>query len=131
MSSTAFQSIWLRSHLSERRLFLAGYITAMIGPNGAGKSTVINMLSGTLVPSDGSVGIMGRPVVGLRPKDVAQLGLARTYQTPRLFEGLTVLETVMLARDRFGSRAWLTGAALRHWQEYYMPVPKSFCRQAS
>ena len=90
-----------------------GYITAMIGPNGAGKSTVINMLSGTLLPSDGAVGIMGRPVVGLRPKDIAGLGLARTFQTPRLFEGLTVLETVMLARDRYGGRAWLTGAALK------------------
>jgi ABC-type branched-subunit amino acid transport system ATPase component len=90
-----------------------GYITAMIGPNGAGKSTVINMLAGTLLPSDGAVGIMGRPVVGLRSQDIAQLGLARTFQTPRLFEGMTVLETVMLARDRYGSRRWLTGAALR------------------
>jgi ABC-type branched-subunit amino acid transport system ATPase component len=90
-----------------------GYITAMIGPNGAGKSTVINMLAGTLLPSDGAVGIMGHPVVGLRSKDIAQLGLARTFQTPRLFDGMTVLETVMLARDRYGSRAWLTGAALR------------------
>jgi branched-chain amino acid transport system permease protein len=90
-----------------------GYITALIGPNGAGKSTVINMLSGTLLPSEGAVGIMGRPVVGLQSKDIAQLGLARTFQTPRLFDGMTVLETVMLARDRYGSRAWLTGAALR------------------
>ncbi|MEI7626190.1 MAG: ATP-binding cassette domain-containing protein [Actinomycetota bacterium] len=90
-----------------------GYITALIGPNGAGKTTVINMLAGTLLPSDGAVGVMGRPVVGLRSKDIAQLGLARTFQTPRLFDGMTVLETVMLARDRYGSRAWLTGAALR------------------
>ncbi len=90
-----------------------GYITAMIGPNGAGKSTVINMLSGTLLPSDGAVGIMGRPVVGLEAREVALLGLARTHQTPRLFEGMTLLETVMLARDRYGSRSWLWGPALR------------------
>ncbi len=90
-----------------------GYITAMIGPNGAGKSTVINLLSGTLVPSDGNVGIMGHPVAGLDPQEIAQLGLARTFQTPRLFEGMTLLETVMLARDRYGSRSWLFGCALK------------------
>ena len=90
-----------------------GYVTAMIGPNGAGKSTVINMLSGTLVPTSGAVGIMGRPIVGLGQQQIAALGLARTFQTPRLFEGMTLLETVMLARDRYGSRAWLWGAALR------------------
>ena len=90
-----------------------GYVTAMIGPNGAGKSTVINMLSGTLVPTSGAVGIMGRPIVGLGQQQIAALGLARTFQTPRLFEGMTLLETVMLARDRYGSRAWLIGAALR------------------
>ncbi len=90
-----------------------GYVTAMIGPNGAGKSTVINMLSGTLVPTEGTVGIMGRPAVGLRPQHIAALGLSRTFQTPRLFEGMTLLETVMLARDRYGSRSWLWGVAFR------------------
>jgi ABC-type branched-subunit amino acid transport system ATPase component len=90
-----------------------GYITAMIGPNGAGKSTVINMLSGTLIPSAGAVGIMGKPAVGLAPHEIARLGLARTFQTPRLFEGMTLLETVMLARDRYGSRSWLWGSALK------------------
>ena len=90
-----------------------GYITAMIGPNGAGKSTVINMISGTLLPSEGAMGLMGRPVVGLRSQDISRLGLARTFQTPRLFDGMTLLETVMLARDRFGSRSWLMGAALK------------------
>jgi branched-chain amino acid transport system permease protein len=90
-----------------------GELTAMIGPNGAGKSTVVNMLAGGLVPSAGSVGILGRPLVGLRPQRIAQLGLARTFQTPRLFEGMTVLETVMLARDRYGSRSWIWSNALR------------------
>jgi len=89
-----------------------GRVTAMIGPNGAGKSTVINMLSGVLLPSAGAVGVMGRPVVGLEPQQIAALGVARTFQTPRLFEGLTTHETVMLARDRYG-RSGLTGAALR------------------
>ena len=90
-----------------------GYVTALIGPNGAGKSTVINMLSGALLPTEGSIGIMGRPTAGLEPRQIAQLGLARTFQTPRLFEGMMLLETVMLARDPHGSRFWLFDGALR------------------
>jgi branched-chain amino acid transport system permease protein len=90
----------------------SGEITALIGPNGAGKSTVINMLSGAIVPSNGKITVMGRQVVGLRPTDIGQSGVARTFQTPRLFEGLTVLENVILARQRF-RRSGLTGAIFR------------------
>lgn len=90
----------------------SGEITALIGPNGAGKSTVINLLSGAIVPSDGKIAVMGRQVVGLRPSDIGQSGVARTFQTPRLFEGLTTLENVMLARQRF-RRSGLTGAIFR------------------
>ena len=89
-----------------------GYVTALIGPNGAGKSTVINVLSGALLPSEGAVGILGRPLVGLPPHKIAQLGLVRTFQTPRLFDGMTLLETVMLARDRHGSGRWLIDGGL-------------------
>jgi ABC-type branched-subunit amino acid transport system ATPase component/branched-subunit amino acid ABC-type transport system permease component len=91
---------------------LSGEITALIGPNGAGKSTVINMLSGAIVPSGGTIGIMGRQVVGLRPTDIGQSGVARTFQTPRLFEGLTALENVVLSRQRF-RRSGLLGAVFR------------------
>jgi ABC-type branched-subunit amino acid transport system ATPase component/branched-subunit amino acid ABC-type transport system permease component len=90
----------------------SGEITALIGPNGAGKSTVINMLSGAIVPSGGKIAVMGRQVVGLRPSDIGQSGVARTFQTPRLFEGLTALENVVLARQRF-RRSGLTGAIFR------------------
>ncbi|HEY2055164.1 MAG TPA: ATP-binding cassette domain-containing protein [Solirubrobacterales bacterium] len=90
----------------------SGEITALIGPNGAGKSTVINMLSGAIVPSDGKIAVMGRQVVGLRPTDIGQSGVARTFQTPRLFEGLTTLENVVLARQRF-RRSGLLGAVFR------------------
>ncbi len=90
----------------------SGEITALIGPNGAGKSTVINMLSGAIVPSEGKITVMGRQVVGLRPTDIGQSGVARTFQTPRLFEGLTALENVMLARQRF-RRSGLFGAVFR------------------
>jgi branched-chain amino acid transport system permease protein len=90
----------------------SGEITALIGPNGAGKSTVINMLSGAIVPTHGRIAVLGRQVVGLRPADIGQSGVARTFQTPRLFEGLTALENVILARQRF-RRSGLTGAVFR------------------
>jgi branched-chain amino acid transport system permease protein len=89
-----------------------GTITAMVGPNGAGKSTFINLLSGAFLPSAGEIRLDGVRIDGLSAPDIARLGIARTFQTPRLFQGLTALESVMVARDRF-ARAGLVSAALR------------------
>ena len=88
-----------------------GTITAMVGPNGAGKSTFINLLSGALLPTAGDIRLDGVRIDGLPAADVARLGIARTYQTPRLFLGLTALESVMVARDRFAASG-LPAAAL-------------------
>lgn len=89
-----------------------GEVTAMIGPNGAGKSTVINLLSGVLLPTSGEVHVKGLRVDGLKPHEIAERGLARTFQTPRLFGDMTSLESTMLARHRFG-RSGTLGSALR------------------
>jgi branched-chain amino acid transport system ATP-binding protein len=86
---------------------MPGRITAMIGPNGAGKSTMINMLSGALLPTSGQILIAGVQVTGLHSHELANLGLARTFQTPKLFEGLSTLETIMVARDAFGRSGYL------------------------
>jgi branched-chain amino acid transport system permease protein len=88
-----------------------GTITAMVGPNGAGKSTFINLLSGAFLPSAGEIRLDGVRIDGLSAPDIARLGIARTFQTPRLFQGLTAMETVMVARDRFAG-AGLASAAL-------------------
>jgi branched-chain amino acid transport system permease protein len=88
-----------------------GTITAMVGPNGAGKSTFINLLSGTFLPTAGEIRLDGVRIDGLPAADIARLGIARTFQTPRLFQGLTAAESVMVARDRFAS-AGLASAAL-------------------
>jgi ABC-type branched-subunit amino acid transport system ATPase component len=88
-----------------------GRITAMIGPNGAGKSTCINLLDGALLPTKGEVRLRGARVDGLPAHEIASRGVARTFQTPKIFGEMTALETVMLARDRF-SRTGYLGAAL-------------------
>ncbi len=73
-----------------------GDILGLIGPNGAGKSTFFNCLTGDLAATSGTVLFEGRDITGFSPDARAQLGLARTFQVPQTFEGMTVLENVMI-----------------------------------
>jgi branched-chain amino acid transport system ATP-binding protein len=73
-----------------------GEILGLIGPNGAGKSTFFNCLTGDLHPTSGTVRFLGQDVTTLSPEARADLGLARTFQVPLTFEGMTVLENVMI-----------------------------------
>ncbi|MBA4207617.1 ABC transporter ATP-binding protein [Pannonibacter phragmitetus] len=75
----------------------AGTITGLIGPNGAGKSTLFNLLTGTLKPTSGTVTLAGRDVTGLAPDALFRKGLGRTFQIPRPFARMSVLENVMMA----------------------------------
>jgi ABC-type branched-subunit amino acid transport system ATPase component len=75
-----------------------GSITSLIGPNGAGKTTLINMVSGVLPPSRGSITLNGTPLGGRRPHEIAGLGVRRTFQTVRLFTGLSVRENLLIGR---------------------------------
>jgi branched-chain amino acid transport system ATP-binding protein len=79
-----------------------GDILGLIGPNGAGKSTFFNCLTGDLTLTSGRVLFEGRDITASTPEARAQLGLARTFQVPQTFTGMTVLENVMI------------GAFLRH-----------------
>lgn len=74
-----------------------GELVGLIGPNGAGKTTVFNMLTGVYQPTSGNISFEGRSIVGLKPYQVTQRGIARTFQNIRLFSGLTVLENVKIA----------------------------------
>ena len=75
----------------------AGKVTGLIGPNGAGKSTAIDLISGFKLPDSGAVVFKGRNIQGLPPHTIARMGLIRTFQTPREWAGLSVLENAALA----------------------------------
>lgn len=81
----------------------AGEILALIGPNGAGKSTLINCVTGFQRPSAGSIALDGRSIAGLTPAALCRAGIARTFQTPQLFDRLSVEDSVRLAHDRKAS----------------------------
>ena len=74
-----------------------GEILGLIGPNGSGKTTLINVVTGLFVPNEGRILAAGREITGLPSFKVARAGLARTFQTVRLFRNLTVRENVEVA----------------------------------
>jgi branched-chain amino acid transport system ATP-binding protein len=74
-----------------------GEILGLIGPNGSGKSTIFNLISGALRPNQGSIRFQGREVGGLPPAEICHRGIARTFQIPRPFRKLSILENVVVA----------------------------------
>ncbi len=82
-------------------------ITGLIGPNGAGKTTLFNLLAGTLAPSEGEIRFRGERIDSLAPDGIFRKGLARTFQVPRPFPQMTVLENLMLVPlNQTGERFW-------------------------
>jgi ABC-type branched-subunit amino acid transport system ATPase component len=94
-----------------------GQVTGLIGPNGAGKSTAIDLISGFKLPDSGTVLFKGRALEGLDPHDISRLGLIRTFQSPREWPGLTVLENVVMARWDAGREGFLRGLIARGWTQ--------------
>jgi len=80
---------------------MAGDRKAIIGPNGAGKTTLFNLVTGVYEPDEGEILFEGESIVGLPPNKITRKGIARTFQTLRLFLNMTVKENVMAAA--FGS----------------------------
>lgn len=74
-----------------------GELIGLIGPNGAGKTTAFNLLTGVYEPSEGEIEFNGKSVVGLKPYQITQRGIARTFQNIRLFSELSVLDNVKIA----------------------------------
>ncbi|WP_373353295.1 ABC transporter ATP-binding protein [Pseudoroseicyclus sp. CXY001] len=73
-----------------------GSVHAIIGPNGAGKSTLLNVLVGKLIPDSGSVMFDGKSVLGRKPHEINQMGISRVFQTPEIFNDLSVFENVLI-----------------------------------
>ena len=74
-------------------------LVGLIGPNGAGKTTVFNLITGVYQPTEGTVAFNGRPLAGLKPFEIADLGIARTFQNIRLFGSLSVADNVRAAMN--------------------------------
>jgi branched-chain amino acid transport system ATP-binding protein len=85
-----------------------GELTAVIGPNGAGKTSLFNCLSGVYHPARGEIRLDGTTYRRLAPHKAARMGVARTFQTPALFAGLSVLENLMAARYQYGRSSILS-----------------------
>jgi branched-chain amino acid transport system ATP-binding protein len=90
----------------------AGEILSVIGPNGAGKTTLFNVVTGLYVPHGGSIQFDGHDLVGLQPNQICALGIARTFQTVRLFPDMTVLENALVGQH-CRTRSGVLGAVLR------------------
>jgi branched-chain amino acid transport system ATP-binding protein len=105
-----------------------GVIQAIIGPNGAGKTTLFNLIAGTIPPHKGDVFFEGRRITAWKPHAVADLGIARTFQTTRLFGQMTVLENVMAGRHIRTCSGFLAGMLNlpRTWREDRQTVDKAF-----
>jgi branched-chain amino acid transport system ATP-binding protein len=76
-----------------------GEILAIIGPNGAGKTTVLNLLTGHIHPTRGSIHFLGQDVTRMNPNRIAMLGIGRTFQNIRLFPSMSVLDNVKTAKQ--------------------------------
>jgi branched-chain amino acid transport system ATP-binding protein len=89
-----------------------GEIYGLIGPNGAGKTTLFNVLTGIYAPDSGELLFDGGSLIGCKPNQVAEKGIARTFQNIRLFANLSALENVMIGRH-VRTKAGVFGAAFR------------------
>jgi len=88
----------------------AGSITGLIGPNGSGKTTVFNVVTGFIPKDTGSVSFKSKPIDGLGPDRIYELGIGRTFQLARIFPRLTALENMLVPVRRKGLRALFSRA---------------------
>jgi branched-chain amino acid transport system ATP-binding protein len=98
-----------------------GSITSIIGPNGAGKTTIFNLITGIYPPTKGEILLHGKNIVGLPTNQIANLGLARTFQNIRLFANVSVLDNVRAACHDMANYSILEG---------FIPTRKRFQQEA-
>jgi branched-chain amino acid transport system ATP-binding protein len=101
-----------------------GSITGLIGPNGSGKSTLFNIISGVERKFGGKVIFDGKQINGLSPHKIFELGLGRTFQTPRLFAGMTVLENAMVGAKNQKGESPLRAPFPKSWEGEEMQIAR-------
>ena len=114
--TVAFGGLRALDHVSLR--VAASEIVALIGANGAGKTTLMECISGFVRPSEGSILVYGRDLAGLSPEYRPWAGVGRSFQDARLYPGLTVLETVMVAAEHDNHSGLLSCAVRAPWQRW-------------
>ena len=92
-------------------------VFGLIGPNGAGKTTVFNLITGLVTPSGGAIEFLGGRIDGLAPFRITRAGIARTFQTIRVFKEMTLLENVLVALG--DHRRYRAISALLPWYRYW------------
>jgi branched-chain amino acid transport system ATP-binding protein len=93
-----------------------GQIVGIVGPNGSGKTTFVNIVTGYVKPALGQVLYRGRDVTGLSPPELTRLGIARSFQVPQLYVGLTLLENMLVALSIQSGDHW------HFWQPLKTPA---------
>jgi len=89
-----------------------GEVLGLIGPNGAGKTTLFNLISAAIVPRSGNITFKGKGITGLKPYQICRMGLARTFQTVKVFGNMPVLDNVLLGAF-FGREGYVSPADAR------------------
>src|SRR5690625_1019983 len=91
-----------------------GEILGLVGPNGSGKTTLVNAVTGFYPPQQGQILFHGQPIQRLKPHQIAQRGIARTFQNVALFRGLSVLDNILLGPHNF-MRLSVLGSLFYWW----------------
>jgi len=94
-----------------------GEIRGLIGPNGSGKTTLINLISGVYEPTSGEVTFKGKNITGWTPNRIAQRGILRSFQIPRLFGNMTLIENMLIPR--------FADFSMDYWQHYSAAVDRA------
>ncbi len=95
-----------------------GEILGIVGPNGSGKTTLINVISGYYRPTKGEIFFDGKKISGLRPDQIAKLGIIRTFQSNVLYEGTTVVECMLISScQQYKTKNWHSFLETRSWKD--------------
>lgn len=99
--------------------FEAGQLSGIMGPNGAGKTTCFNVLTGRYRPDAGRVRFEGRDITGRSAREIARLGISRSFQIMNLFDEYSVIDNVAIALPAVRARAWSMGQDLARFGSAY------------